>query len=208
MEIIEDNLHPKVLKNRLFINAIDYLIEQNVVEDQKGVSARTGITEATLSNIRNDKKIVSDRTIRKFLEGFPNIFNPTYFKGDNIYMTLKESLEAKMYEEEQKLKEKEMQTPQALDYTFLIEKAVEKATAYADKMIANLEKQVADKDQHISILKKHVAEKNQQIANLQAQLRELETYINNHNIENPLEKHPFPVGVADDGSVHILIDKV
>ena len=86
MEIIEDNLHPKVLKNRLFINAIDYLIEQKVVEDQKGVSARTGITEAALSNVRNDKKIVSDKTIRKFIEGFPGIFNPAYFRGENIYI--------------------------------------------------------------------------------------------------------------------------
>ena len=111
MEIIEDNLHPKVLKNRLFINAIDHLIEQKVGEDQKGVSARTGLTEATLSNIRNDKKIVSDKTIRKFLEGFPGIFNPAYFKGENIYMTLTEEMEAKIYAEEQKKKE-EQQAPQ------------------------------------------------------------------------------------------------
>lgn len=104
MEIIEDNLHPKVLKNRLFINAIDHLIEQKVVEDQKGVSARTGITEAALSNVRNDKKIVSDKTIRKFIEGFPGIFNPAYFRGENIYMTLKEAAEAKMCAEEQKRK--------------------------------------------------------------------------------------------------------
>ena len=104
MEIIEDNLHPKVLKNRLFINAIDHLIEQKVVEDQKGVSARTGITEAALSNVRNDKKIVSDKTIRKFIEGFPGIFNPAYFRGENIYMTLQEAAEAKMCAEEQKRK--------------------------------------------------------------------------------------------------------
>ena len=81
MEIIEDNLHPKVLKNKLFINAVDYLIEQGVVDDAKGVSSKTGITEATLSNIRNDKKIVSDKTIRKFIDGFPDIFNPAYFQG-------------------------------------------------------------------------------------------------------------------------------
>ncbi len=105
MEIIEDNLHPKVLKNKLFINAVDYLIDERVVEDQKGVSARTGLTEATLSNIRNDKKIVSDKTIRKFIEGFPGIFNPAYFKGENIYMTLTEAIEAKIYAEEQKKKE-------------------------------------------------------------------------------------------------------
>lgn len=96
MGIIEDNLHPKVLKNRLFVNAVDYLIDENVVEDQKGVSARTGITEAALSNIRNDKKIVSDKTIRKFLDGFPGIFNPAYFKGDNIYMLVEDAVNAKM----------------------------------------------------------------------------------------------------------------
>lgn len=96
MEIIADNLHPKVLKNRLFVNAVDYLIDENVVEDQKGVSVRTGITEAALSNIRNDKKIVSDKTIRKFLDGFPGIFNPAYFKGDNIYMLVEDAVNAKM----------------------------------------------------------------------------------------------------------------
>lgn len=116
MEIIEDNLHPKVLKNRLFINAIDHLIEQKVVEDQKGVSARTGITESALSNVRNDKKIVSDKTIRKFIEGFPGIFNPAYFRGENIYMTLKEAAEAKMFAEEQKRKAAEPIQPEIPDF--------------------------------------------------------------------------------------------
>ena len=129
MEIIEDNLHPKVLKNRLFINAIDYLIEQKVVEDQKGVSARTGITEAALSNVRNDKKIVSDKTIRKFIEGFPGIFNPAYFRGENIYMTLKEAAEAKMFAEEQKRKVAEPIQPAVPDYVQkLFEEAVRMQT--------------------------------------------------------------------------------
>jgi uncharacterized coiled-coil protein SlyX len=193
MEIIEDNLHPKVLKNKLFINAVDYLIEQGIVEDKKGVSSRTGITEAALSNIRNDKKIVSDKTIRKFLDGFPDIFNPAYFKGQNIYMTLKELMEAKMYADEQKRKEDDTPAPQAIDYTFLIEKAVEKATAYADKTIATLEKQVADKDKHID--------------DRRSRVRELEMFINSQSLGNAIEKSPFPVGVAEDGSVHILVDK-
>lgn len=129
MEIIEDNLHPKVLKNRLFINAIDHLIEQKVVEDQKGVSARTGITEAALSNVRNDKKIVSDKTIRKFIEGFPGIFNPAYFRGENIYMTLKEAAEAKMFAEEQKRKVAEPIQPAVPDYVQkLFEEAVRMQT--------------------------------------------------------------------------------
>ena len=193
MGIIEDNLHPKVLKNKLFINAVDYLIEQGVVDDAKGVSSITGITEATLSNIRNDKKIVSDKTIRKFIDGFPDIFNPAYFKGQNIYMTIKESMDARIYAEEQKQKEDDIPVPQAIDYTFLIEKAVEKATAYADKTIDTLEKQVADKDK--------------QIADLRSRVRELEMFINSQSFSKAIEKSPFPVGVAEDGSVHILVDK-
>ena len=193
MEIIEDNLHPKVLKNKLFINAVDYLIEQGIVQDKKGVSSRTGITEAALSNIRNDKKIVSDKTIRKFLDGFPDIFNPTYFKGQNIYMTIKDAIDARIYAEEQKQKEDDTPAPQAIDYTFLIEKAVEKATAYADKTIAVLEKQVADKDR--------------EIVTLNSRIRELESIIKMQTTGNPLGKYPFPVGVADDGSIRIITEK-
>lgn len=183
MEIIEDNLHPKVLKNRLFINAIDYLIEKKIVEDQKGVSAQTGITESTLSNIRNDKKIVSDKTIRKFLENFPGIFNPDYFKGQNIYMTLKDAIDAKIYEEEQKQKERELSMPTTYDISLLIEKAVEKATAYADKAIAALEDQVE--------------EKNARIKMLEARIHELEAFTTVIRTDDPLRNYPFEVGVSE-----------
>ena len=162
MEIIEDNLHPKVLKNRLFINAVDYLIDERVVEDQKGVSARTGLTEATLSNIRNDKKIVSDKTIRKFLEGFPGIFNPAYFKGENIYMTLTEAMEAKIYAEEQKKKE-EPPAPQPEIPDFiqkLFDEAVRMQTRnellerQCEKLIGELREAKSDNDTFIEELRK------------------------------------------------------
>lgn len=162
MEIIEDNLHPKVLKNRLFINAVDYLIDERVVEDQKGVSARTGLTEATLSNIRNDKKIVSDKTIRKFIEGFPGIFNPAYFKGENIYMTLTEAMEAKMYAEEQKKKE-EPPAPQPEIPDFiqkLFDEAVRMQTRnellerQCEKLIGELREAKSDNDTFIEELRK------------------------------------------------------
>ena len=179
MEVIGDNLHPKVLKNRLFINAVDYLIEKKIVHDQKSISEKTGIMEATLSNIRNDKKIVSDKTIRKFLENFPGIFNPDYFKGQNIYMTIKDVIDAKIVEEDKKQKEKELSIP-TTDISVLIEKAVEKATAYADKAIAALEDQVSEKDARIRMLEDRI--------------RELEAFSNIHT--NPLKDYPFEIGVA------------
>lgn len=69
----------------------------------------------------------------------------------------------------------------SMDTSFLIEKAVEKATAYADKTIATLESQIADKDKYIKVLEKRIAE-------LEAQQQDA---------KDILRKHPFPIGVAD-----------
>lgn len=178
MEIIADNLHPKVLKNRLFINAVDYLIEKKFVDDQKGVSERTGITAAALSNIRNDKKIVSDKTIRKFLEGFPGIFNPAYFKGENIYMTLTEAMEAKMYAKEQK-REEEKLPHQPIDQSSLVNAAL----AAKDETIAALREQIQAKDELIAALR-------QQIELLQKQSNAVDN-------EELFDNYPFPRGIAE-----------
>ena len=95
MGIIEDNLHPKVLKNKLFISAVDWLIDHKKVENQKELAAVTKIQEPTLSNIRNDKKIVSDKTIRKLIESFPGLFNPDYFRGQSVWMLMQDLMEEK-----------------------------------------------------------------------------------------------------------------
>ena len=95
MGIIKDNLHPKVLKNKLFISAVDWLIDHKKVENQKELAAVTKIQEPTLSNIRNDKKIVSDKTIRKLIESFPGLFNPDYFRGQSVCMLMQDLMEEK-----------------------------------------------------------------------------------------------------------------
>ena len=95
MGIIEDNLHPKVLKNKLFISAVDWLIDHKKVENQKELASVTKIQEPTLSNIRNDKKIVSDKTIRKLIESFPGLFNPDYFRGQSVWMLMQDLMEEK-----------------------------------------------------------------------------------------------------------------
>lgn len=191
-----NDLKPKILKNQLFFKAVDYLIEKKYVYNQKELSAKIGVSETTLSNLKNDKKIVSDKTIYKLMDAFPGIFNIAYFRGENIYMTLKEAMEANIYADEQKKKEPSASS-QAIDYTFLIEKAVEKATAYADKYIATLEKQVADKDREIERLEKEQDAKDDEIKRLQAIIHELEAE-NSFIIKNdPLKDYPYPVGTAE-----------
>lgn len=195
----------KNLKNELFKVAVDYIYKEHLVGSQGELAEKIGISASALSRIMSNKKFVGDDTLRKMNEAFGNIFNMAYFRGENPHCMLMEDLiYYKQHPEEERLvfDKSHVSTtpttpkepaPQAIDYTFLIEKAVEKATAYADKYIATLEKQVADKDK--------------QIAELRSRVRELEMLINSQSFGKAIEKSPFPVGVADDGSVHILVDK-
>lgn len=194
----------KNLKNELFKVAVDYIYKEHLVGSQGELAEKIGISASALSRIMSNKKFVGDDTLRKMNEAFGNIFNMAYFRGEDPHCMLMEDLiYYKQHPEERLVFDKSHVSttpttptepaPQAIDYTFLIEKAVEKATAYADKTIATLEKQVADKDK--------------QIADLRSRVRELEMFINSQSFGNAIEKSPFPVGVADDGSVHILVDK-
>ena len=188
----------KNLKNELFKVAVDYIYKEHLVGSQGELAEKIGISASALSRIMSNKKFVGDDTLRKMNEAFGHIFNMAYFRGEEPHCLLMEDLRYyKQHPEEKLVFDKQQETaspaPTAIDYTFLIEKAVEKATAYADKTIAVLEKQVTDKDR--------------EIVTLNARIRELETIIKIQTTDNPLGKYPFPVGVADDGSIHIITEK-
>ena len=141
------------------------------------------------SALNGNEKNLTDKLFENICEAYPGVFDLNYLlTGKGSLLTIEEEVKNEEIE-----KTEPTPAPQAIDYTFLIEKAVEKATAYADKYIATLEKQVADKDK--------------QIADLRSRVRELEMFINSQSFSKAIEKSPFPVGVADDGSVHILVDK-
>lgn len=148
--------------------------------------SRNAITLA----LNGDEKYLTDKLFKNICEAYKGVFNLDYLlTGKGHLLTIEEEVN----NEELDKMVNPTPAPQAIDYTFLIEKAVEKATAYADKTIAILEKQVTDKDE--------------QIADLRSRVRELEMLINSQSLGKAIEKSPFPVGVADDGSVHILVDK-
>ena len=176
------------LSNELFAKAIDWLYANNKVRDQKELAAVTGITETTISRILNDKvKKPSEDTLRKLNNAFGGIFNMEYFRGKNIHMIAEDAQQAKVEKNQQEF-------PKAIDYTFLIEKAVEKATAYADKTISALERQVADKEAIIKMLQ----EKNRA---LDERNRKLDDYIRNleyENQEKSFSDYPFTIGAAEE----------
>ena len=58
----------KILYNDLFAQAVNWLIDNGKVRDQQELSAKSGITETTISRIMNNRvKKPSDETIKKLL---------------------------------------------------------------------------------------------------------------------------------------------
>ena len=118
------------LSNEMFARAVTWLIDNRKVDDQQDLSAKTGITQTTISRILNDRvKKPSEETVKKLLDAFPGVFNPEYFRGENIYM-LKEVMRDNK----------------------------EQPLAGRDETIAKLEKLVEEKDDHIATLKARISD--------------------------------------------------
>ena len=154
------------------------------------------ITRPALSSAMNgNEAYLTKNLFQKICASYPGVFNLDYLlTGEGHLLAIKEEVK----DEDIKKMANPTPAPQAIDYTFLIEKAVEKATAYADKYIATLKKQIAEKD-------KQLEDKDMIITLLQEKIAAYEA--TQQLLDDPLRKHNFPVGVADDGSVHIMIDK-
>ena len=120
------NLHEKIEKNSHFIDAIDYLIDMKIVSSQKDLAERTGIMESTFSNIRQNKKFVSDKTINKLLETFPNMFDINYFRCKSVKMIVEQP--------------KDKNTPKQ-------ENPSNEIPSWADTLIQLLSKQVSENEE-------------------------------------------------------------
>lgn len=185
----------KKLKNELFKVAVDYIYKEHLVGSQGELADKIGISASALSRIMSNKKFVGDDTLRKMNEAFGNRFNMAYFRGEDPQCMLMEDLMYyKQHPEERMVFEKPQAfpttAPQAIDYTFLIEKAVEKATAYADKTIAMMEKQ-------INRLENDLDAKEQEMKRLQARIQELEAENNIIKNGDDFRNYPFEMGVSD-----------
>ena len=185
----------KKLKNELFRVAVDYLFREKKVGSQKELAEKIGITEPSLSRVMNGGRTVSDKTLHKMNEAFGGIFNMAYFRGeDQRCMLMEDLIYYKQHPEERLVFEKpkviSTQIPTTSDLSILIEKAVEKATAYADKTIAALENQVERYEKELDA-------KSEEIKRLQARIHELEAFTTVIRTDDPLRNYPFEVGVSE-----------
>lgn len=73
-------------KNELFLNAVDYLIDEGLAEDQSDIAKKAGLGPNLISRIRTGKvKNVSDDSIRALAAKFN--LNLDYFRGKSEYIS-------------------------------------------------------------------------------------------------------------------------
>lgn len=79
------------LKNNLFLVAVDHLFKEKLVNSQKDLAKKIGITETSLSRIKKGQRVVSDDTLRKMNEAFGHIFNMAYFRGRSTKLIIEDA---------------------------------------------------------------------------------------------------------------------
>lgn len=80
-----------MVRNECFRVALDYLYKNGLVADQRELSAKTGISQKSISHILNERvQNPSEASIRKLNEAFGNIFNPEYFRGHSIHLLMED----------------------------------------------------------------------------------------------------------------------
>ena len=173
------------LRNEIFAHVLDWLIQNNKVEDQKDLALKTGISQNTVSRIMTGKVEPSDDTLRKLNATFGNIFNMQYLRGESIVMLIEDVAYYKSHPGElNKLINGEGDNK--IDKSSLVNAALaakDATIAAKDETIATLHEQIQAKDELIAALR-------QQIATIQQQLYAAKD-------EELFNDFPFQKGIAD-----------
>lgn len=190
------------------MDAIEYLIDKGYAENQGDIAVKAGLGPNLISRIKNGHvKAVSDDAVRALCSEFKDL-NIEYFRGKSDFISRSDQL---LQESKDMLDANQPQEPRqhsAMDDSFLFEKAMKKIyDEVSGQFIVSLKTQVEDQRHTIQRLEKEIDEKNETIENLQSRVRELETFINFQPTIPFSGKHSFPIGVADDGSIHIITEK-
>ena len=197
------------------MDAIQFLIDNGKADNQGDVAVKAGLGPNLISRVKNGRvNNVSDDAIRALCSAFPDL-NIDYLRGKSDYISRQPlsdmRADAAIKEAQALLDDNPPHEPRqrsSMDESFIYEKAIKKIyDEISGQFIENLKLQVEDQRRTISHLEKEIDDKNDTIKNLQSRISELEMYINRQSLDKALEKYPFPISVAEDGSLRILMTK-
>ena len=185
-------------KNELFMDAIEWLIDNGLAENQGDIAVKAGLGPNLISRIKNNHvKSVSEDAIRALCNRFKEL-NIDYLRGKSENISCQRS---------------------TLEDSIMVENVFEKKMG---KYISNLETHISDLQKQIELLEKDREDKKEEIKNLNeriavqkqaiddirserenlkienAKLRvQLEAYQNGNSIN-----YLFPIGVADKEDIN------
>lgn len=188
-------------KNERFKKALDWLYSEGLVADQQELSSKTGINEATISRILNNKvRQPSPETIRKLVSKFRDI-DPAYLRGESESVTVQQSPSA------QKLRthvDPYSPASSPIDPSSIMNAAlaaqmesIELLKSENATLLEAHARELKAKDDLIQSLRDQLVAKDQLIAEQKARLIDYRRIIDSHN---GIQDWPFPVGAADGSS--------
>ena len=184
-------------KNELFMDAIEWLIDNGLAENQGDIAVKAGLGPNLISRIKNGHvKSVSDDAIRALCDRFREL-NIDYLRGKSDCISRQQSADMALAESRRLLDANPPNEParhSAIDDCLMYEKAINKIISpmYQEK-IALLENQIAEKDKHIATLHELMDAIKRENAMLREQLSK-------YQADEVIGRHPFPLGSAEPES--------
>ena len=184
-------------KNELFMDAIEWLIDNGLAENQGDIAVKAGLGPNLISRIKNGHvKSVSDDAIRALCDRFREL-NIDYLRGKSDCISRQQSADMALAESRRLLDANPPHEParhSAIDDCLMYEKAINKIISpmYQEK-IALLENQLAEKDKHIATLHELMDALKRENAMLREQLSK-------YQADEVIGRHPFPLGSAEPES--------
>ena len=184
-------------KNELFMDAIEWLIDNGLAENQGDIAVKAGLGPNLISRIKNGHvKSVSDDAIRALCDRFREL-NIEYLRGKSDCISRQQSADKVLAESRLLLEANTPHEParhSAIDDCLMYEKAINKIISpmYQEK-IALLENQLTEKDKHIATLHELMDALKRENAMLREQLSK-------YQADEVIGRHPFPLGSAEPES--------
>jgi len=171
-------------KNERFKKALDWLYSEGLVEDQQELSSKTGINEATISRILNNKvRQPSPETIRKLVSKFRDI-DPAFLRGESESVTVQQSPST--------------QQPQtSVDASSAINAAIAAYVELTNRLKQEMSDRLADKDTIIAEKQSRIADLERTIKDKEARIVDLERQLAAATTGD-ITHYPFKVGVAEE----------
>jgi transcriptional regulator with XRE-family HTH domain len=187
-------------KNERFKKALDWLYSEGMIVDQQELSSKTGINEATISRILNNKvRQPSPETIRKLVSVFHDI-DPAFLRGESESVTVQQS---QTYVDSATPASSPIDPSSILNAALAAQmQTIESLKSERATLLEVHARELKAKDDLIQSLRDQLAAKDQLIAEQKARLIDYRRIIDSHN---GLPDYPFPIGAAENNRDKSLI---